>query len=176
MLIGTGLEGDRFSIFSWRRSKSAGAGNEVCRGSGASHGARLSILTVGEALSEDVKQYARAEGSVADALEGFSDRLLQQARIAAEKVGVSAIHTQSGWGDPAEVIIEMARRKKVDTIVVGRRGHGRLTGLLLGSVSQKLVSLALAWWPLFRDLFMNSRGSSRQWARALASRSGGLFH
>jgi len=40
------------------------------------------------------------------------------------------------------VIIEMARREKADTIVVGRRGRGRLAGLILGSVSQKIASLA----------------------------------
>lgn len=59
-----------------------------------------------------------------------------------QKADVTTVEVRTGWGDPAEVIIEMVRREKVDTIVVGRRGHGRLAGLLLGSVSQKLVSLA----------------------------------
>jgi len=44
--------------------------------------------------------------------------------------------------DPAEAIIEAARREHADAIIVGRRGRGQLAGLLLGSVSQKVVSLA----------------------------------
>ena len=46
------------------------------------------------------------------------------------------------WADPAEAIIEAARVGQADTIVIGRRGRGRLAGLLLGSVSQKVASLA----------------------------------
>jgi nucleotide-binding universal stress UspA family protein len=40
------------------------------------------------------------------------------------------------------LILEAAGREKPDAIVVGKRGRGRLSSLLLGSVSQKLASLA----------------------------------
>jgi len=45
-------------------------------------------------------------------------------------------------GEPAERILDFAAREQVDGIVVGRRGHGRLAGLLLGSISSKIAQLA----------------------------------
>jgi nucleotide-binding universal stress UspA family protein len=105
-------------------------------------GSRLSILTVGGEITDEVRQFASAEGSIADALEGLSNQILHQAKDMAGKAGAVAVDTRSGWGDPAQAIIEIARRERMDAIVVGRRGRGRLAGLLLGSVSQKLVSLA----------------------------------
>ena len=42
-------------------------------------------------------------------------------------------------GDPAESILEMAERERVDLIVMGRRGLGRLAGLLVGSVSERVA-------------------------------------
>ncbi|WP_027181827.1 universal stress protein [Oleidesulfovibrio alaskensis] len=41
-------------------------------------------------------------------------------------------------GQPADVILE--RAPQFDMVVMGTQGHGRLTGLLLGSVTQKVVS------------------------------------
>jgi hypothetical protein len=52
------------------------------------------------------------------------------------------VSAAAGWGDPAEVIIETAQRLRADTIVMGRRGRGRLAGPVLGSVSQKVASFA----------------------------------
>jgi nucleotide-binding universal stress UspA family protein len=67
---------------------------------------------------------------------------LIEAKERARRIGVSDIQVQTSWGDAAEANIEIARREGVNMIVLGRRGRGRLTGLLLGSVSQKLVGLA----------------------------------
>jgi nucleotide-binding universal stress UspA family protein len=52
------------------------------------------------------------------------------------------IQLESRVGDVAPTIIDIAKEKQADAIVAGKRGTGRVAGLLLGSVSQKLVSLA----------------------------------
>ena len=105
--------------------------------------ATLLILTIGDNIpSTELRRLARTEGGVGEALELISNQILDQARMRAKRVGVSKIKLQAGWGDTAEAVIEAIRREKADVVVVGRRGRGRLAGLLLGSVSQKIASLA----------------------------------
>ena len=52
------------------------------------------------------------------------------------------VHTEMLEGNSAEAIIEVAKTRKSDVIVMGSRGLGRLAGLLLGSTSQKVVGHA----------------------------------
>jgi nucleotide-binding universal stress UspA family protein len=63
---------------------------------------------------------------------------------AVETVGESHldIHTELIEGNPAEAIIEVAKTRNSDVIVMGSRGLGRLAELVLGSTSQKVVSHA----------------------------------
>ncbi len=52
------------------------------------------------------------------------------------------VHEELLFGTPAESIIDVAETRNCDLIVMGTRGLGALTGLLLGSQIQKVISLA----------------------------------
>jgi nucleotide-binding universal stress UspA family protein len=45
-------------------------------------------------------------------------------------------------GDPAGEIIEAARERNADLIVMGSRGFGQIGGLILGSVSERVLHAA----------------------------------
>lgn len=108
--------------------------------------ARLQLVTVlgpSSADSSSFKKLAKAEGGTGDALRSLADAILGPARARAHELGVEEITTRDCWNDdPAEAIIDLAAREGADIVVVGRRGRGRLAGLLLGSTSQKLVNLS----------------------------------
>jgi len=93
--------------------------------------------------TEALEAYARSEHMPLDEARAIvsEEELLYASRLAVSH-GVKCVRTELQSGDPAEVIVRSAREKHADLIVVGRRGRGRLAGLLLGSVSQKLVTLA----------------------------------
>lgn len=106
-------------------------------------GGKLSIVTVSGNLSgEEMRELVRAERNMGDALEALAMQILTSAEKRAQSTGLTDIQLEIGWGDAARSIIEMAARESADAIVLGRRGRGRLAGLILGSVSQKVASLA----------------------------------
>jgi nucleotide-binding universal stress UspA family protein len=61
---------------------------------------------------------------------------------AAQAAGCTNVVTDTLQGDPAEAILDKVEQLGADLLVSGRRGLGKLQGLLLGSVSQKLASHA----------------------------------
>jgi nucleotide-binding universal stress UspA family protein len=45
-------------------------------------------------------------------------------------------------GGPAHILAAAARKERADVIVVGTRGHGTVAGLLLGSVTHRLLHIS----------------------------------
>ena len=106
-------------------------------------GSDLVILTVGGNISgAELRRLADMQGDLSKALESEASQILDRAQKRVRRRGITAAKLQSAWGDPAQAIIDAVQREKADILVVGRRGRSRLSGLLLGSVSQKLTSLA----------------------------------
>lgn len=81
-----------------------------------------------EAIAEDLDKGAKS------LIDAAIDRLLagSQAGVPLERVAIE--------GSPSASLIDQAGG--ADLLVVGSRGHGRVHGLLLGSVSQQCVSHA----------------------------------
>jgi len=103
----------------------------------------LLIVTVADRLlGEEVRQLPRSGASAGDLLEALTGQTLREAEARARKLGVSRIEVKTCWGDVTQSLIDLAAASSSKMIVVGRRGRGQLAGLLLGSVSQKLVNLA----------------------------------
>ncbi len=65
------------------------------------------------------------------------DRTLRE--FAGLKASATALYRR---GDPAQEIITAAREKRADLIVMGSRGRGQLEGLILGSVSERVLHSA----------------------------------
>jgi nucleotide-binding universal stress UspA family protein len=59
-------------------------------------------------------------------------------------------HAHVGVGDPGETVLAFARRLNCDQIVMGTRGHGSVTELLLGSVARQVVAQAVVPVTLLR--------------------------
>jgi nucleotide-binding universal stress UspA family protein len=65
-----------------------------------------------------------------------------RAQLAAAGVDGSRLRPLLLEGHPAEQLIEAAKRERADLLTSGRRGHGPLRDLFVGSVAEKLLQLA----------------------------------
>ena len=105
--------------------------------------AELIVLTISTALSPaELRELAQADHDLGTATDALVRRILDDATARADRLGVVAVKTLRLSGDPANTTLKIAREAGADLIVVGRRGLGGLSRLLLGSVSDKIVGHA----------------------------------
>ena len=69
----------------------------------------------------------------------LGEEILRRAADRAQDAGATGIRTHMEGGDAADTILDMAEAEAARMVVIGCRGLGRVRGLFLGSVSQKVV-------------------------------------
>jgi nucleotide-binding universal stress UspA family protein len=109
-------------------------------------GAELIIVNVvgGYGLPDRVfAQFTEARQAwLKELLQSISAQTLVKARERAHGAGASAIRIESRDGNVPQVILDIARERRADVVVIGKRGASAIERLLIGSVSDKLVKLA----------------------------------
>ncbi len=116
----------------------------------AARKAELLILHVqrrhgSERIPPGLEQFSEIEhirATEARLLRTAAEYIVDSARIAAQDRGIACVNAEVAEGDAARRIVDTARRRKVDAIVMGSRGLGDLEGLLYGSVSHKVAHAA----------------------------------
>jgi nucleotide-binding universal stress UspA family protein len=78
----------------------------------------------------------------ATVLAAVGNALVDKAEGIAREHGAKVIGRVVTEGDPADVILDCAKERKADLIVMGTRGLSDLAGLFVGSVSHKVSHLA----------------------------------
>ena len=96
-------------------------------------------------VRDDLENFAsmeHMEQTEYEMLQELGREIVQSAELSARQKGIANVEAAVEVGDTASVIINMARARSADLIVLGRRGLGILAGLLLGSISHKVIQLA----------------------------------
>ena len=110
---------------------------------------RLQFITVTKnvpaRISEELRHYMEVEGLTGSPQDLVSDavvKILSDAEKHARKKGLKRVQRIAQSGPVARTITGYAKRQNADLIVMGCRGLGETEGMLLGSVSHKVLSLA----------------------------------
>ena len=108
---------------------------------------QLHVLYVApeHAPPDTLRNYARAENipdTPSAIYHAIGDGILSSAVTQAEDAEIENPVRVMAFGDPAKEILDYAARHDISVIVTGSRGLGELRGLVLGSVSLKVSSLA----------------------------------
>ena len=100
-------------------------------------------------MPEGLQQYAKVESVPIEDLKAqfhysttIGDKITSEAEARVRKNGLARVTTQVAEGSAAGQIVALAESEGADMIFLGSRGLGDVGGLLMGSVSHKVMHLA----------------------------------
>jgi nucleotide-binding universal stress UspA family protein len=103
------------------------------------YGAELHSISV----EEHLPHYAATVGEVLEAKaekNGYFAKLIEEAKEMADREGV-ILHTKVVAGHEVETIVDYAKERRFDLVVIGFMGHSRVYDRVWGSTSQNLTRL-----------------------------------
>ncbi|WP_439370206.1 universal stress protein [Bradyrhizobium sp. DASA03120] len=105
-------------------------------------GATVSFIFVVEAFSEVSGRFLEAVATYAELRKDQAASVLEGAANAARTAGVSCETIQTESGQPHQAIIAAATDKGCDLIVMSSHGRSGLAALIIGSVTNKVLTHA----------------------------------
>ena len=105
-------------------------------------GAKVSVIFVVEPFSELTGRLLEAVATYAELRKEQAASVLDRAANAAREAGLSCEIIQMENAQPHEAIIAAARDKGCDLIVMSSHGRSGLSALLIGSVTNKVLTHA----------------------------------
>ena len=101
----------------------------------------VSVVPSETAAPMDIVQSQMQRGQIADKEIAEAEKNVKAVKEAAQNEGVK-ITALVYSGRPAEAIVDAAREKKADLIIVGSHGKAGLDKLLVGSVAERVIVLS----------------------------------
>jgi nucleotide-binding universal stress UspA family protein len=105
-------------------------------------GAKVSVIFVVEPFSEMTGRFQEAVATYAELRKEQATSTLDHAANGAKEAGVSCETIQVENGQPHQAIIAAAENKGCDLIVMSTHGRSGLSVLLIGSVTNKVLTQA----------------------------------
>lgn len=129
-----------FKVIVWATdgSPAAGAALPFVKQLAETNGSRIVVIHVDEVAGGLGGPYELRANE--DELRTEVETIVQ--KLQDDGISVDAVYRKAAHGGTAQIIVQAAKDADADLIVAGTRGLGTIAGLLLGSVTHRLVHIA----------------------------------